>query len=87
MDSSKWHRWPGLRASLALAPWRYMPARYAAASAGPAARLCSRRSPLKPVHWTDLTAFGGRGSPFTRSMHMARNASDMNAKPAVATAQ
>src|SRR3954470_9335289 len=29
----------------------------------PAARFGSRRSPLKSVHWTDLSAFGGRGSP------------------------
>src|SRR5689334_9022760 len=28
----------------------------------PAARPSSRRSPLKTVHWTVLSAFGGRGS-------------------------
>jgi hypothetical protein len=29
----------------------------------PALRLRSGRSPLKKVHWTALSAFGGRGSP------------------------
>src|SRR5688572_6681850 len=32
-----------------------------------AARLGSRRSALKSVHWTDLTGFAGRASPMEKS--------------------